>query len=205
MFFFFSSWGGEESNRLWLTLSDLLTSHECAALTFRGTSPPIHAHMPTHRMPRISVKLVFFFSHSPSLDGRARSRDALFQTRVARLQPSSLRASNASDAVIKNDSRGHPGRGEGRALWSLWSPCCGLPTFGWQTSVLCARLLWCGTALMSKHTSDGVGMRVVPRALPDTWGNREAEFTREFEVYIYIYITQRSTDQIFPPPPPLSN
>lgn len=87
------------------------------------------------------------------------------------------------------------GEGGGWPLWSLWSPCCGFSTFGWQTSVLCMSPLWCGGMMMSKQTYDEVGMRVVSRALPDTWpyGNWEAGFTREFG----IYITQRFTGQTF--------
>ena len=143
---------------------------------------------------RISVKLVFFFIIVFALTDAFRAETPLFQAKLG--AESAGFWTRTSEAAIVYDSGGWGRRGV-RFLWSLWSSCCGFSTFGSQTSVLCTSPLWCGGAMMSKHTYDGVGTCVVSRALPDTWpwGNWEAGFVREFG----IYITQRFTGQTFPP------
>lgn len=97
---------------------------------------------------------------------------------------------------------------DGSVKWfaplNFWRPCLG----GWMGAVAplislrplavvsphlagrqvhCALVpLWCGHAMMTKHTHDGAGMCVVSTALADTWpkGNWEAGFMEEFGTYI---------------------
>lgn len=92
----------------------------------------------------------------------------------------SFRLISAGDSLRLGRLNAGGGNGVGRfflwgggSVWkglrSLWSPCCALCTFGWQTNVLRMSPLRCGPVMVSKQTSDFVCVRVRASGTSPAW------------------------------------